>query len=101
MTEQKCATCRYWQVAEGGPEGPSRGTCRVRAPVEQMTQELWQNARWPLTRTKDWCGDWESREPLKIEPGQITFIPPDEAQQWRQMAHKLADMVAALGGKKP
>ncbi len=56
----KCETCRFWDQWHVGAVD---GMCRRRSPppgMPPMDGDL--AASWPITRTNDWCGEYEKKE---------------------------------------
>jgi len=49
VSEQFCATCRYWREQE----------CRRHGP---LVDPDWEQGCWPPTQATDWCGEWVSRD---------------------------------------
>ena len=68
-----CARCRFWEASDWkGFDGLPKGTrgphcngdlspCRKSPPVATPDDDngTRSNARWPLTKQRDWCGAWE------------------------------------------
>ncbi|MEM0965640.1 MAG: hypothetical protein AAGJ81_05785 [Verrucomicrobiota bacterium] len=59
-TETKtCAACKYWNAKK-----ENEGECRVRAPqtmVFRVDEETQFETRFPVTRSEDWCGEFQER----------------------------------------
>lgn len=90
MTEQKCATCRYWDLDPSEIESGKYGEyneCRRHAPIhdwndptEKPNMERLSYRSWPTTESEEWCGDWEQRErpAPALEPESDMFDPWQE-----------------------
>ena len=59
--DQSCSLCRFWVPVwmlklETADKHSKRGGCHRYAPRSSaLTQS------WPMTKTDDWCGDYEAR----------------------------------------
>lgn len=61
-----CADCEHWDKPDG-EYNRDEGECRIRAPVAVVLVKRKQNqnspvwsvveTRWPITRSRDWCGE--------------------------------------------
>lgn len=55
-----CRDCVFWS---GNRTTFHDGQCRAHAPeVDVVTPDAGAEARWPLTKPGDWCGDFEQYE---------------------------------------
>ena len=55
---ETCGTCKYWDVpADGTVTDDTRRDCRVNAPMAGVAED----ARWPWTASREWCGRWVVR----------------------------------------
>ncbi len=66
MTDMKCETCKYWCDYVGCDDGLADlnyGDCRRYPAVfgPRKVSEPTAAGRWPLTRRRDWCGEWTER----------------------------------------
>ena len=52
-----CKFCIFWKSHSKLVE---TGTCRFSAPKVEISEESSYDAVWPITESKDWCGDFQS-----------------------------------------
>jgi hypothetical protein len=59
MREKTCATCKWWDL-------PNGGSCRRHAPKAESWRDQWIGV-WPLTVSADWCGEHEGAKTDEAE----------------------------------
>jgi hypothetical protein len=56
-----CERCRFWELRDGGPGG-GYGFCRRQSPtVATVATAAEYMARFPLTDSSEWCGEYRPR----------------------------------------
>jgi hypothetical protein len=56
-----CERCRFWELRDGGP-GDGYGFCRRQSPtVATVSKAAEYMARFPLTDSSEWCGEYRPR----------------------------------------
>ena len=73
---QRCSTCRFY-LPDAGVEPD--GTCHRFPPVIQRYEAQHYLALWPVTEDSDWCGEWASNVPERLEDD----LPPAPGYQGR------------------
>ena len=62
MVQQQCSNCRFWRKAV------QDGLCHRHAPEPIQGQDQ----RWPVTFSRDWCGEWEFVQ-MEIKGPEVTI----------------------------
>lgn len=65
MEGEQCGTCKFW--GDLGAVGNSVGECRRLPPVIPAGAEPdeslgYYHGWWPVTETRDWCGEYRRAE---------------------------------------
>lgn len=56
-----CDDCCFWEIRDGVP-GDGYGFCRRHAPAAATVAKAAEYmARWPLTDSSEWCGEYRPR----------------------------------------
>lgn len=64
-----CSTCEFHLALGDEPEDPTTRIleCRKHAPtVISGSGTGWSDRLWPYVSYKDWCGDWELEQNLRV-----------------------------------
>jgi hypothetical protein len=69
---ERCGQCRFWERSaydiqyngEGGLAGKGDSHCRRHAPAA-YERPNYGTYLWPVTRSGDWCGDFERHTPIE------------------------------------
>ena len=59
--EMECSNCEFWY----GSNAAGQGQCRRYAPSPNPEGSS-RLSGWPLTKGKDWCGEYQPRQTQRI-----------------------------------